>query len=317
KKTLIRYGSDVVLIHVPSKKYLTTEGEKHPEINQSIVVCDNPSENFKNEVWSVIGADGSNVRVGDVVPFNAIIELKHKETGENLYSHYACTGMKKDARKPGLQQATLSSSINADNAWLVKPYSPDSVNDASGNLMSGDVISLFHINNSKPALCSHDVLLDNGTQEVFCDGGGDEEDHKVVGTDQEMNCKNNLWRVMGAYDTNVKTGDPLLSNTIVRFKNLETAGNLHSHSILNGKTPISNQQQVTISFYAHTDDNWIIRSYNHTPVYNYSKVISDGDPISLSHLSTNVSISSHDVLLDDQTQEVSCNGYGHEANNKV
>ncbi|CAG8758452.1 7405_t:CDS:2, partial [Acaulospora colombiana] len=112
--------------------------------------------------------------------------------------------------------------------------------------------------------------------EVFCNGNGDNENHQwriqlinkpikygstvvlahaqtqkyrnadsqqnmVVGTDQEIDFKKSLWMITGTHGANVKIGDTVPSNTIIRFENRGTAGYLHFHHTLNGT--MFNQQQ--------------------------------------------------------------------------
>ncbi|CAG8442426.1 3648_t:CDS:10 [Acaulospora colombiana] len=354
-KIPIKYGSEVALIHVPTGKYLTTKGDKYPDVNQYIAACDDLGENFKNiknEIWTVIGANGTNVNEGDTFPFKTIIGFKHNETEGNLHSHAKSF---KVTPKSGLQQATICLDINADDDWLVQPHSSSSVDNASGILVHGDIVNLLHITTNKPALYSHNVLLDNGTQEVACNDAGQEENRQwrieliskpirygstvalyhmstnkylsnsgvrypnqhqqymVVCGGQVKDFKNDLWTVVGAYDTSVTIGGLVSLNTAIGFKHRATGENLHSHTFAYGKTLKSNQQQVTIFPNANADNNWIVREYR-SP--DDTGILFNKNSISIRHVSTNGMLYSHNVLLDDQTQEVSCNGDGSDENNK-
>ena len=42
---------------------------------------------MENDVWTVIGANGTSVSEGEVVSLNTIIGFKHQATGYNLHSH--------------------------------------------------------------------------------------------------------------------------------------------------------------------------------------------------------------------------------------
>ena len=74
---------------------------------------------------------------------------------------------------------TLCSDVNVDDDWIVRRYNSYASYDDSYHLLNGDIISLFHVSTDKPALYSHPILLDDGSQEVSCFGNGNEENHKV------------------------------------------------------------------------------------------------------------------------------------------
>ena len=74
---------------------------------------------------------------------------------------------------------TLFPKGNEDDNWIIRSYSPYASYDDSYHLLNGDIISLFHVATDKPALYSHPILLDDGTQEVSCFGNGNDENHKV------------------------------------------------------------------------------------------------------------------------------------------
>jgi hypothetical protein len=65
------------------------------------------------------------------------------------------------------------------------------------------------------------------------------------------------------------------------------------------------------------DDNWLIRRCN--PITSYDTVyLMNSDIINLFHINTNkLALYSHNVLLGDGSQEVSCSGDGSESNNRV
>ena len=67
---------------------------------------------------------------------------------------------------------------NGDDDWLLQRHSITSNYDNSGYWMVDDIISLRHVL-TKKSLLSHDVLLDNGNQEIICYQDGHEENHKV------------------------------------------------------------------------------------------------------------------------------------------
>ncbi|CAG8617391.1 9841_t:CDS:10, partial [Acaulospora morrowiae] len=358
RKPPITYGSQVAIIHEPTNKYLTTRGDKYQSSQQYVVAgVDDNKGDIKTRIWTVIGANGSDVTEGGTIPFNTVIGFKHNEAGGNLHSH-SNSGIH-FTQKSSQQQVTICLDINKDDDWIVRPHSSDTVDDASGILADGDVVNLLHVTTDKPPLYSHGVLLDNGTQEVSCYGSGSDENNKwrieiianpvkygstvafihastgkylstkgvvapgntqlmVVCTGQEIDPKNDLWTVIGTHGTITQFGESVPYGTVVRLKHQATRGNLHSHTASFGTTPKSNQQQVTIYPSDNDDDNWTIRHYSsNTDFSDSGLLVMDSNSISLLHNTTNMNaLYSHEILLDDGSQEVSCNENGHNENNK-
>ncbi|CAG8531528.1 15905_t:CDS:2 [Dentiscutata heterogama] len=112
-----------------------------------------------NDVWTIIGANDESVNTGNSVSFNTVIGLKHQATEICLHSHSTSYGV---TPKSKYQQVTLSSGRNVNDDWQIRRFGPDA---SYSRLLNGDVISLFHISTGKPALYSHPVLLDDGSQE--------------------------------------------------------------------------------------------------------------------------------------------------------
>ncbi|RIA87625.1 concanavalin A-like lectin/glucanase domain-containing protein [Glomus cerebriforme] len=176
QKKPIVYGSKVALVHVSTRKYLSTKGIKYdfgPQNQQYMIICNGQEIDLINDVWTIIGANGTSVSAGDHISLNTIIGFKHQATGYNLHSHD--TSYEKFTPISKHQQVTLYRDINGDNDWLIRRYNQTASYDGSGHLMNGDIIGLFHINTNKPALYSHNILLGDGTQEVSCYGDGDEK----------------------------------------------------------------------------------------------------------------------------------------------
>ncbi|CAJ0756948.1 14613_t:CDS:2 [Entrophospora sp. SA101] len=177
KKRPIAKGSKIALVHVPTRKYLSSKGVTYPTHNQWMVVCNGQEIDLKNDIWTFIEAHDARESVGGLVYFNTIIGFKHQATGSNLHSHIKHHGVTPKSKH---QQVTLYGDVNFDDDWLIRRYSPNASYDDSGSLSHGDIISLFHAMSDKHklALYSHDILLDDGTQEVACYGNGSDENNK-------------------------------------------------------------------------------------------------------------------------------------------
>ncbi|CAJ0634474.1 1001_t:CDS:2 [Entrophospora sp. SA101] len=176
-KRPIAKGSKIALVHVPTRKYLSSKGVTYPTHNQWMVVCNGQEIDLKNDIWTFIEAHDARESVGGLVYFNTIIGFKHQATGSNLHSHIKHHGVTPKSKH---QQVTLYGDVNFDDDWLIRRYSPNASYDDSGSLSHGDIISLFHAMSDKHklALYSHDILLDDGTQEVACYGNGSDENNK-------------------------------------------------------------------------------------------------------------------------------------------
>ncbi|CAI2180019.1 2914_t:CDS:2 [Funneliformis geosporum] len=138
----------------------------------------------------------------------------------------------------------------------------------------------------------------------------------VVGNGRELDLKNDLYTVIEANGTSVRSGSPVSFDTIVGFKHQATGGILHSHTKYYGSTPLMNHQQVTIWHGRNGDDNWLIRRFNSSTSSGDSDFLSDGDIISLIHGKTELALYSHPMLFGDGSQEASCHGNGNDENNK-
>ncbi|CAB4423317.1 unnamed protein product [Rhizophagus irregularis] len=184
QKKPIVYGSRIALVHVSTRKYLSTKKIQYdlgPDNQQYMVICNRPERDLENDVWTIIGANGTSISEGTPVSLNTIIGFKHQAIGHNLHSHD--TSYDKVTPISKQQQVTMCSHVNIDDDWFIRRYNTNTTSyDNTGHLMDGDNIGLFHISTNKPALCSHTILLGDGSQEVFCCHGD--------GSD-----RNNKWRI--------------------------------------------------------------------------------------------------------------------------
>ncbi|CAI2198516.1 16024_t:CDS:2, partial [Funneliformis geosporum] len=147
---VIKYGSKVALVHVSTRKYLTTNGIKYPDHDQDMVVCKGWEIDLKNDVFTIIEAYGTSVCTGSPVPLNSIIGFKHQAT-----------------------EATIWKGRDDNDDFVIKRSK-----NVSCYLLNGDIISITHVNTGYSALYSHPVLLDDGTQEVSCHGNGNDVNNK-------------------------------------------------------------------------------------------------------------------------------------------
>ncbi|GBC05212.1 hypothetical protein RclHR1_00610024 [Rhizophagus clarus] len=175
QKKPIVYESKIALVHISTGKYLSATNEIKYELGSPnkhhMVICSS-----EKDVWSIIGASGRSVNVGDPVSLNNTIGLKHHATGCYLHSHDTTHGRVTPISRQ--QQVTLSpDERNSEDDWLIRRYNQTTSYETC-HLMSGDIIGLFHVKTNKPALYSYNVLLGDGSQEVSCSGDGSESNNK-------------------------------------------------------------------------------------------------------------------------------------------
>ncbi|RGB35650.1 hypothetical protein C1646_759050 [Rhizophagus diaphanus] len=90
QKKPIVYGSRIALVHVSTRKYLSTKKIQYdlgPDNQQYMVICNRPERDLENDVWIIIGANGTSISEGTPVSLNTIIGFKHQAIGHNLHSH--------------------------------------------------------------------------------------------------------------------------------------------------------------------------------------------------------------------------------------
>ncbi|CAB4375247.1 unnamed protein product [Rhizophagus irregularis] len=104
--------------------------------------------------------------------------------------------------------------------------------------------------------------------------------------------------------------------------------NLHSHDndSPSTKSPVTKQQEVTcyggvLEWNGHDGppdgcDNWLLQRHSTTSNYDNSGYWEVGDINSLRHTETKRSLSSHDFIMNNGFQEVTCHADGHEENHK-
>ncbi|RIA99078.1 hypothetical protein C1645_811813 [Glomus cerebriforme] len=131
--------------------------------------------------------------------------------------------------------------------------------------------------------------------------------------------ENELWIVLQAYGERrrLKTDDAVPYNAQIRLRNMVSRRNLRSHP--DYISPISNQQEVIChgdENISDLNDNWLVQRHSYTNNYDNSGYWLASDAITLRHIQTGATLHSHKIMIDDDDQEVTCYGPGHEENDK-
>ncbi|CAG8687307.1 15062_t:CDS:2 [Cetraspora pellucida] len=170
----------------------------------------------------------------------------------------------------------------------------------------GSVITLRHINTEK-LLSSSLHRYTGGTKQYWAYA----VDCRVTGpTDNE------LWTIMAVNNGNKQRGSVVCYGDEITLLNNGTGQKLHSHELneicKNRKSPITSQQEVTCQTWNNLDDNWAVQH----GVYNITS--EDKEPwvechnIILMHVSSKLGLNSHQYMLNNEYQEVTC--FGDKAN---
>ncbi|PKY56367.1 hypothetical protein RhiirA4_476618 [Rhizophagus irregularis] len=181
----------------------------------------------------------------------------------------------------------------------------------------GSKIALKHVATGRFLSCIKGMRYDTGFKQhmAFCNGWQPDK-------------LQDLWIVIPACKQHVKSGNPVPFNSVIGLKHQQSGLNLHSHNkdSPSTKSPVTKQQEVTcfggvLEWNGHDgppnyDDNWLLQRHSTTSNYDNSGYWEVGDIISLRHINTKRSLSSHDFMMSNGFQEVTCHADGHEENHK-
>ncbi|CAG8767521.1 9146_t:CDS:2, partial [Racocetra persica] len=106
------------------------------------------------------------------------------------------------------------------------------------------------------------------------------------------------------YGGSKEIGSPVFYGDIITLRNNGTGKKLHSHNNFN--SPITLQQEVTCQTCNDINDNWDVMHYVHD--FEYKDPWNECHDIVLMHANTKLILSSHNYMLNDDYQEVTCFG---------
>ncbi|KAI8636832.1 MIR motif-containing protein [Parasitella parasitica] len=182
--------------------------------------------------------------------------------------------------------------------------------EADGPIIFGNLISLKHNMTGRYLASVADSYYENGSGQQIVYAGGWESSEETsfivippIGEDIEG-------------DVEVNFGD------VIRLKHLVTGAHLHSHADI--ASPITDQQEVT----CHGDDDtsdendeWIVEQWTFDEDENENFSLDDrtwytGRSFFLRHKNTGLTLHSHDELLTEEHNEVTCYGDGPDENDR-
>ncbi|CAG8711543.1 28999_t:CDS:2 [Gigaspora margarita] len=108
------------------------------------------------------------------------------------------------------------------------------------------------------------------------------------------------------YGGDKEKGSPVYYGDKITLMNNGTGQKLHSH--LEFESPITSQQEVTCQTFNDGNDNWNVQHYIYDVDSKDKEPWNECHDIFLFHSSNNLGLNSHDYMLNDEYQEVTCFG---------
>ncbi|KAJ2796846.1 hypothetical protein H4R21_004554 [Coemansia helicoidea] len=126
--------------------------------------------------------------------------------------------------------------------------------------------------------------------------------------------ENDCWQVLPANRDVPVPGAMVSYGTQIRLRHVETGRHLHSH--YGFRDAKSGQNEVTgfgDQMVSDENDHWVVERWG---TGNYGKVWDAQDAVVLRHYVSGMTLHSHEILIDEDVQSVTCFGPGNEENDK-
>ncbi|KAJ2886826.1 hypothetical protein H4R27_000358 [Coemansia aciculifera] len=126
--------------------------------------------------------------------------------------------------------------------------------------------------------------------------------------------ENDWWQVLPANRDVPVPGSVVSFGTQIRLRHVETGRHLHSH--YNYHEGRSGQNEVTAygdSMRSDENDHWVVEKWGEGA---YGQTWTQGEVIVLRHYVSGMALHSHDLMISDDVQSVTCFGRGEEENDK-
>ncbi|KAJ2894982.1 hypothetical protein GGI21_005214 [Coemansia aciculifera] len=125
---------------------------------------------------------------------------------------------------------------------------------------------------------------------------------------------NDWWQVLPANRDVPVPGSVVSFGTQIRLRHVDTGRHLHSH--YNYHEAKSGQNEVTAygdSMMSDENDHWVVERHGHG---GYGETWNASEVIVLRHYVSGMALHSHDIMISEDVQSVTCFGRGHEENDK-
>ncbi|KAJ2781784.1 hypothetical protein GGI18_003680, partial [Coemansia linderi] len=126
--------------------------------------------------------------------------------------------------------------------------------------------------------------------------------------------ENDWWQVLPANHDVPVPGSVVAFGTQIRLRHVETGRHLHSH--YNYHEGRSGQNEVTAygdSMRSDENDHWVVEKWGEGA---YGQTWTQDEVIVLRHYVSGMALHSHDIMISEDVQSVTCFGRGDEENDK-
>ncbi|KAJ2811223.1 hypothetical protein GGI24_006872, partial [Coemansia furcata] len=126
--------------------------------------------------------------------------------------------------------------------------------------------------------------------------------------------ENDWWQVLPANRDVPVPGSVVAFGTQIRLRHLETGKHLHSH--YNYHEGRSGQNEITAygdSMHSDENDHWVVEKWGEGA---YGQTWTQSEVIVLRHYVSGMALHSHDIMISEDVQSVTCFGPGNEENDK-
>ncbi|KAJ1815777.1 hypothetical protein LPJ56_004464 [Coemansia sp. RSA 2599] len=126
--------------------------------------------------------------------------------------------------------------------------------------------------------------------------------------------ENDWWQVLPANHDVPVPGAIVAYGTQIRLRHLQTGRHLHSH--YNFRDPKCGQNEITAygdQTLSDENDHWVVERWG---TGSYGQTWDASNPIVLRHYVSGMTLHSHDIMISEDVQSVTCFGPGNEENDK-
>ncbi|ORX69065.1 hypothetical protein DL89DRAFT_224319, partial [Linderina pennispora] len=125
--------------------------------------------------------------------------------------------------------------------------------------------------------------------------------------------ENDWWQVLPANGDSPNPGEHVTFGSRIRLRHVETRAHLHSHPWTD---QASGQNEITAfgdTNYSDENDIWIVERWGDD---EQGDVWDANEVVVFRHENSGYALHSHDIMISDDVQSVTCFGDGHEENDK-
>ncbi|KAJ1935491.1 hypothetical protein GGF37_005977 [Kickxella alabastrina] len=242
------------------------------------------------------GGDGMSRRRSE-----SITSSSHSHMDDSIFhppapfGHAPYTYNQKDVRNP-------DPSRSSENSATPETYPELRQNPSDTKIKIGTVLSLKHILTGRFLHSDRSHSTQSGSNQ------------QLVYANKWTTGEADWWQVVPANGDVPVPGSIVAYGTQIRLRHVDTGRHLHSH--YGFVDPLTGQNEVTCfgdQTLSDENDHWVLERWGDGA---YGSTVRSTDTLVLRHYVSGMTLHSHDVLLHEDVQSVTCFGSGRDDNNK-